>query len=393
MPITVEPYNPEWPHQFAQIEHDLKDSLAEVEYVSIEHVGSTSVPGLAAKPILDIDIIATKEQLEPVVSALQKNGGYLYMGELGISDRHAFRSPLQSPTRNLYVCIQDSAALRNHVAVRDLLRRDEDLRKAYGDLKLSLGQANIEIHEYMARKSDVVSRLLELSGGVGKEELENIRRANRKGERLAPVRTERLLLREFIAGDLEGLRELLLESINEEVVQRHNPDPSHTIEEAEKMIVEIIQDAGKVPREHVELAVFLVHDPSHETEPIDPTFVGRVGAKISWLSNSHCDAKISGLGSTTSNPSLKQRVISLYCLFKPAFQRQGCDIEAMRAFFPLLLMKPAAKYGEPTVKTTLKIESFAADSATEKLADKLGFAKIKNKTPEAEGSSVYQMEG
>lgn len=381
MPITVEPYNPEWPNQFAQIKRELEGFLAGVDIVSIEHVGSTSVPGLAAKPILDIDIIVTNDHLEAATSALQTNGGYIYMGELDIPDRHAFRSPLQYPTRNLYVCIQGSAALRNHIAVRDLLRRDEHLRKEYGELKLSLAQENVEIHEYMTRKNDMVSRLLELSGGVSKEELEEIGRANRKGERFAPVRTASLLLREFVIGDLEGLYKLLLAS-NDTVAQDRDKSSDITMKEAEKLIVEIIQNAPQVPREHIELAVLHAHDPSQETESTNASFIGRVSARITWSK-----------AQDGQEAPRKTLLASVYCSFYPDSRRQGLDIEAMQAFIPLLQTMPAVKTDEQAVKIVLSMEMDPADTATRELAEKLGFVRLDDETLNADGKFVYQMKG
>lgn len=61
------------------------------------------------------------------------------MGELSIKDRHAFRAPGMEPVRNLYVCVEGSAALRNHLGVRELLLRDEVVREEYGRLKMELG--------------------------------------------------------------------------------------------------------------------------------------------------------------------------------------------------------------------------------------------------------------
>jgi GrpB-like predicted nucleotidyltransferase (UPF0157 family) len=139
MPVTVRPYDSSWPHEFLKIKSELEATLADVPYISIEHVGSTSIPYLSAKPILDIDVVATREQLQPVLEALQHPSLQLiYMGELGIADRHAFRAPQKLPVRNLYVCIEGSAALSNHLAVRDLLRGDEALRREYGELKAAL---------------------------------------------------------------------------------------------------------------------------------------------------------------------------------------------------------------------------------------------------------------
>jgi GrpB-like predicted nucleotidyltransferase (UPF0157 family) len=139
MPVTVVPYDPSWSQEFTQIKRELEVALNGVPFISIEHVGSTSIPHLAAKPILDIDVVATQKQLQPVLKALQHPDlELIYMGELGIADRHAFRAPQKLPVRNLYVCIEGSAALRNHLAVRDLLRSDRELRREYGALKSEL---------------------------------------------------------------------------------------------------------------------------------------------------------------------------------------------------------------------------------------------------------------
>jgi GrpB-like predicted nucleotidyltransferase (UPF0157 family) len=120
MPVTVSPYDPSWAQEFADIKKELEAALEGVPFVSIEHVGSTSIPHLAAKPILDIEVVATREQLQSVLEALQHpNLQLIYMGELGIADR-------------------GSAALRNHLAVRDLLRSDQALRREYVALKCEL---------------------------------------------------------------------------------------------------------------------------------------------------------------------------------------------------------------------------------------------------------------
>lgn len=141
MPVVVEPHNPLWSLQFLKIKSELETHLQIIPYQSIQHIGSTSIPSLPAKPILDIDIIATPIQLPSIITALSKpETGYLYMGELYIRDRHAFRAPGLLPVRNLYVCIEGSAALRNHLGVRDLLLRDKELREEYGKLKMELGE-------------------------------------------------------------------------------------------------------------------------------------------------------------------------------------------------------------------------------------------------------------
>ncbi len=129
----------------------------------IEHVGSTSVPGLAAKPILDIDIIVDGAHLSAAIDALQ-GIGYAHRGDLGISEREAFHSPDDDPRRNVYVCRTGSLSVRNHLAVRAVLRARPDLREEYAAVKLSLAaNPDMDIDTYIARKSAVLQKVLEIS--------------------------------------------------------------------------------------------------------------------------------------------------------------------------------------------------------------------------------------
>ena len=175
--IVVE-YNPIWAKQFQEIKCQLEKCLESVSFISIEHVGSTSVAGLAAKPILDIDVVVTPTNLESAKTALVEQGGYVYRGEMGIPDRHVFRKAGVLPTRNLYVCIDGSQSLRNHLLVRDLCRRDASIRDAYGRRKLELAQRDwADVNEYAEAKNDIVQYMLE-KGGMEKHELEEIRQRN-----------------------------------------------------------------------------------------------------------------------------------------------------------------------------------------------------------------------
>ncbi len=88
--IDIVTYNHEWPQQFQELKAVYSSALGD-QVISIEHVGSTSVPGLAAKPVLDIDIIVADEahlnKVIPVIVLL----GYQFMGDMGIKDRYAFK--------------------------------------------------------------------------------------------------------------------------------------------------------------------------------------------------------------------------------------------------------------------------------------------------------------
>ena len=89
--VVVEPYNPLWQRQFESIRQRVLAALARVRgsTPAVEHVGSTSVPGLAAKPIIDVDIVVDARQLRETIACLAA-AGYVHEGENGIAGRHAF---------------------------------------------------------------------------------------------------------------------------------------------------------------------------------------------------------------------------------------------------------------------------------------------------------------
>jgi GrpB-like predicted nucleotidyltransferase (UPF0157 family) len=178
MPIRVVPYDPSWPEQFTGIRASLARALQGVPVLAIEHVGSTSVPGLAAKPVIDVDVVVIREHLMPAIDALVA-AGYRHEGEMGIRDRHAMRAPDTAPPRNVYVAVEGSLALRNHLAVRDVLRSDAVLRDEYGRLKLDLARVHAEdMDGYVAAKTDLLGSILAI-GGLTQDERAEIAAANR----------------------------------------------------------------------------------------------------------------------------------------------------------------------------------------------------------------------
>ena len=170
--VEVVDYSPEWSNHFATIVATLRKhpQMADVE---IEHVGSTSVVGMTAKPVIDIDIIAqSSRQTRELIDALEELG-YRHCGDLGITGREAFYSPRNSKlaAHNLYVCIQGGIALRNHVLLRNLLREDANLRTQYSELKQSLApKYPTNIYRYCEAKSDFIIKLLK-QGGMSQEDL------------------------------------------------------------------------------------------------------------------------------------------------------------------------------------------------------------------------------
>ena len=106
-PVTVESYNPEWSSWFEKLSDFLQSGLREYA-VRIEHVGSTAVPGMIAKPIIDIDVVIQKSHFEKTKTCLEEIG-YSHLGDLGIAEREAFdlvdiELRRQFPPHHLYVC-------------------------------------------------------------------------------------------------------------------------------------------------------------------------------------------------------------------------------------------------------------------------------------------------
>lgn len=148
-PIQIIDHNPQWSILFKQLRDILLKEL-ECICIGIEHVGSTSVYGLASKPVLDIDvIIESKEDLPEVIKRLSKLG-YFHQGDLGIEGREAFSrvsndvpwddTKIIRQQHNLYVCTKDSEELKRHIAFRDYLRSNPDTAVLYGKLKKKLAR-------------------------------------------------------------------------------------------------------------------------------------------------------------------------------------------------------------------------------------------------------------
>jgi GrpB-like predicted nucleotidyltransferase (UPF0157 family) len=217
--VRVEAHDPDWARRFGCIRERALTALQGIT-TRIEHVGSTSVPGLAAKPIIDMDAIIADESLLPTAVAALRPLGYAHRGELGIDGRHAFR--YSGPTdgartpfwryfisnakrssfaetgsghtgttlkndsgsagggeRNFYVCIDGADALKNHLVLRDHLRGHPEAVAEYSNLKARLAeQFPNDIDAYVDGKTDLIVRML-AEAGFGEKGLDAIEQANR----------------------------------------------------------------------------------------------------------------------------------------------------------------------------------------------------------------------
>ena len=134
--IEVVPYDQKWPLEFQKIVDSLPLEIGK-DIQTIEHVGSTSVEGLYAKPIIDLDIVLCRQEDMKAVSAKLAGAGYIDEGDLGIEGREAFRyeGKPELMSHHLYVCPPDSEELHRHLAFRDYLRTHKDAAEEYADIK------------------------------------------------------------------------------------------------------------------------------------------------------------------------------------------------------------------------------------------------------------------
>ena len=158
--VLVADYDPTWPHQFDALRVPLAGVLGDIA-ISIEHVGSTAVPGLAAKSIIDLDVvIASREELPAAIKALAELG-YVHEGDLGIPGREAFRWPADEPRHHLYVCAVGNEPLQQHLAFRDYLRAHQDVAAEYARLKRRLAREHGDDREaYTRGQSEFIERVL-----------------------------------------------------------------------------------------------------------------------------------------------------------------------------------------------------------------------------------------
>lgn len=158
--IVVMPYDEKWAQAFLDIKSELDAVLGGLP-ISIEHVGSTSVQGLAAKPIIDIDVVVRRTDVGAAIKALATIG-YEHEGNGGIEDREMFKYSGKENLmeHHLYVCPEDSAELKRHVLFRDYLRAHPDAVQAYSQIKKEAADLYPhDIDSYINHKSAVIEKI------------------------------------------------------------------------------------------------------------------------------------------------------------------------------------------------------------------------------------------
>ena len=166
--VIVIPYDKAWKNDFEKIRNEIHTAAGHL-ITGIEHIGSTSVEGMSAKPCIDLDVIIKDYSVfDAVVKALHAIG-YIHEGDLGIKDREAFKYTDKPHLRShhLYVCPQNSAELHRHITFRDFLRSNPEAVRKYSKVK---EQAALlypdDINQYIRCKTPCIEELYALCGLV-----------------------------------------------------------------------------------------------------------------------------------------------------------------------------------------------------------------------------------
>jgi len=164
--IVVVPYDENWPQEFEKIKAEILPVVEDL-ILSIEHVGSTSVKGLYAKPIIDMNILIDDNGLLPAVTQRLAQLGYTHVGDLGIIGREAFKyaDKPHLMAHHLYVCPKDSMEHKRQITFRDHLRLHPDDCEKYSNIKLEMAaKFPHDIDGYISGKQPVVLEIYEKCG-------------------------------------------------------------------------------------------------------------------------------------------------------------------------------------------------------------------------------------
>ena len=164
--VVVLPYDRAWMDAFEKIKAEIENVLGDFA-LGIEHIGSTSVEGMSAKPCIDIDVVIKDYSVFDTVVQKLEAIGYIHEGNLGIKDREAFKysDKPHLMSHHLYVCPRDSEELRRHIMFRDYLRSDLKAVERYSSVKEKAAELfPNDIDKYILYKSPCIEELYKVCG-------------------------------------------------------------------------------------------------------------------------------------------------------------------------------------------------------------------------------------
>ncbi|KAJ4986974.1 acetyltransferase [Stagonosporopsis vannaccii] len=377
MSIAVEPYNTDWPSKYKHIIEELSPLLQNIPTIDFTHVGSTAVPTLCSRPITDILVTVHPSDLndtQRTIISAGYNTSLHIPSTLGIVFEAA---ALHTHAHILYLCPRPSLAARVHIALRDLLASDADLRSEYAVLKTSCAAVPPPPPPYPTSKSEFLQQTLILSPQILPSDLPLLFASPSSPShphRWSPLRTPRLELREFELHDVEGMYHLESEPAN----ARFQSWEPWTRSEARRNVVRGIWRGYGPEREVVELAVV------REGE-----FVGRIGGRV--VGGCGCgggedqeEEKRERVQKESGTKEKKEKEdeeesgpsppihIDLWYSFLPRVQGAGLATEALHAFIAALMEREKRVRGSKA-KLELEIECDPRNTPSWRLARRLGF--------------------
>ena len=159
--VTVLPYDSAWKSAFEAIKKEIEGAAGDL-ILGIEHVGSTSVEGMSAKPCIDLDVVIRDASVLEAVIARLAAIGYIHESDLGIPGREAFKytDKPHLQTHHLYVCPRDSRELHRHITFREFLKSHPEAVRQYSRVKETAAQLYPDdIDRYIAYKSPCIEEL------------------------------------------------------------------------------------------------------------------------------------------------------------------------------------------------------------------------------------------
>ena len=323
--------------------------MQKITSVSIEHIGSTAVPYLAARPIIDILITSTQTDLEAISKSLSTRGIFEIEES---SDLHCliFKALNELPPYILYLCEEASLSARAHLAIRSILRTSPGLLNSYNSLKDKAFQKGASFGTYDDLKPIFLQRAFIVSNQFTSDELLSIFHSS-GASRWNHIVTPRLTLREYELEDEEGM--FALESCEENA--RYQDWVPWTRTQAHENVLRGIQRSYSEGRATVELAVVF-----------EGFFIGRIGGRISLLPLSE---NVPSVYDHEKTKSQTEKHVDLWYSFLPRAQGQGLATEAMRAFVEVL----EKREGEAL---ELEIECDPRNTGSWKMAERLGFERF-----------------
>ncbi len=162
-PVVISDYDDSWPAQFEEEKELLEGAIGEI-VTSIEHIGSTSIPGLAAKPVIDLMVgVRTLDDAEECIAPIEKLG-YIYVPEFEgtMPERRYFRRTAAngSTTHQLHMVTEPGAFWQRHIEFCDYLRAHPKVSVEYSKLKRTLAESfGTDRHGYTIAKGDFIRRV------------------------------------------------------------------------------------------------------------------------------------------------------------------------------------------------------------------------------------------